>query len=209
VQGDVSGGSNTTIGDLHSEGGAAVSGTANVLSAGPGERFEYVTTFTENGIGNRYNKVQVPALGISPSYLRSTYCTGAPTFYGVPVTYVNQGITFKNDQVVSGIYCVTGGIKVQSRVSGAAVLLATGTISFSGGDQNLVTADPTGADLLMLSGSADSKAISVLGTNVKFKGALVATGGVYAAANDSVLESFLRGSQVLIAGSGNLIKTAQ
>ncbi len=205
----VSGGSNTAIGDLHSEGSATVSGTGHVLSAGPGERFEYVTTFTDNGTGNQYHKVQVPALGMAPSYLRSTYCTGAPTLFGVPVTYVNQSITFKNDEVLSGIYCVTGDIKIQSRVSGSAVLLATGPITTSGGDQNLVTADPTGADLLMRSGSADSKSISILGTTAKFKGALVATGGVYVAAKDSVFQSYLGGSQVLIAGSGNLLKTPQ
>jgi hypothetical protein len=43
---------------------------------------------------------------------------------------------------------VTGDIKIQSRVTGKVVLLATGLITTSGGSENLETADPTGADVL-------------------------------------------------------------
>jgi hypothetical protein len=66
---------------------------------------------------------------------------------GVPIIYSNGDLTFKNDQTAAGIYCVTGNIKLQSRVAsresrvaGAAVLLATGTITTSGDDQQLSTA---------------------------------------------------------------------
>jgi hypothetical protein len=206
-----SGGGNHATGDLHSEGSVLISGNSHVLSAAPGERFEYVTTFTDIGNGNSYNRFQVPPLGITPSYLRSTYCTGAPTFMGVPVTYSNTSVTFKNDQVISGIYCVTGDIKIQSRVTGKVVLLATGLITTSGGDQKLQTADPTGADVLLLAGSTDpQKAISIQAADATFKGAIVATdGGVYISSKNSTFDTGLLGSQVLVAGQNNLLKAPQ
>jgi len=201
-----SGGGNKATGDLHSEGAVLISGNSHVLSAGPGERFEYVTTFTDIGIGNTYNKVQVSPLGIAPTYLRSTYCTGASTFMGVPVTYYTGTLTFKNDAVASGIYCVTGDIKIQSRVTGRAMFLATGLVTTSGSRQQLVTADPTGADLLILAGSTNTKAVSIQSTDSSFKGALVATGGVYISSNTSTFDTGLVGKQVLVSGNTNLFK---
>jgi hypothetical protein len=202
-----SGGGNKATGDLHSEGSVLISGNSHVLSAGTGERFEYVTTFSDIGTGNSYNKFKVAPLGITPSYLRSTYCTGASTFMGVHVTYVSGTVTFKNDAVAAGIYCVVGDIKIQSRVRGKATLLATGTISTSGSRQMLETADPTGADLLMLSGSNNtSKAISIQSTDSQFKGALVAAGGVYISSNTSTFDTGLLGNQVLVSGNNNLLK---
>lgn len=204
-----SGNSNKSTGDLHSEGSVLISGNSHVLSAGTGERFEYVTTFTDVGTGNSYNKFKVPPLGITPSYLRSTYCTGALTVMGVPVTYSTKSITFKNDQVVSGIYCVTGDIKIQSRVSGKVVLLATGLITTSGGNEKLETADPTGADVLLLAGSSDVKAVSIQATDSVFKGAIVAAGGVYISSKNSTFDTGLLGQQVLVSGSNNLLKAPQ
>lgn len=201
-----SGGGNTATGDLHSEGAVLVSGNSHVLSAGQGERFEYVTTFSDIGTGNRYNKFQVSPLAIAPTYLRSTYCTGASTFMGVPVTYVTGTLTFKNDAVASGIYCVAGDIKIQSRVTGKAMFLATGLITTSGSRQRLETADPTGADVLMLAESTNSKAISIQSTDSLFKGALVATGGVYISSNTSTFDTGLVGKQVLVSGNTNLLK---
>jgi len=201
------GGTNTATGDLHSEGSVTISGNSHVLSAAPGERFEYVTTFTDIGTGNAYNKFQVPPLGIKPSYLRSTYCTGAATVMGVPVHYSTGTLMLKNDTVVSGIYCVTGDIKIQSRVSGTATLLATGQITTSGSRLNLTTADPTGADVLMLSGSTSTKAISIQSLECNLTGVLVATGGVYISSNTSTLEAGMVGTQVLVAGNTNLLKT--
>jgi len=204
-----SGGSNTATGDLHSEGSVLISGNSHVLSAATGERFEYVTTFSDIGTNNHYNKFQVPPLGIAPSYLRSTYCTGASTFMGVPVTYSVQSVTFKNDQVISGIYCVTGDIKIQSRVSGTVVLLATGSITTSGGNQMLETADPTGADVLLLSGATDVKAISIQSTDATFKGVIVSAGGVSLGSKSSTFDSGVLGTQVLVSGSNNLLKAPQ
>jgi hypothetical protein len=203
---NVSGGSNRATGDLHSEGSVLISGNSHVLSADPGERFEYVTTFSDIGTRNRYNQVQVPSLGVSPTYLRSTYCTGAPTFMGVPVFYATGGRTFKNDEKVNGIYCVDGDIKIQSRVTGKAVFLATGLITTSGSRQTLETADPTGADLLMLAGSSSLKAITIQSTDSLFKGALVATGGVQISSLNSIFDTGLLGSQVIVAGGTNLLK---
>jgi hypothetical protein len=204
-----SGNNHTATGDLHSEGSVLISGNSHVLSAAAGERFEYVTTFSDIGTGNSYNKFQVAPLGITPSYLRSTYCTGAATFMGVPITYSSKSLTFKNDEVISGIYCVTGDIKIQSRVSGNVVLLATGTISTSGGDQNLATADPTGADVLLLAGSSDVKAISIQASDATFKGVIVSTGGVYISSKRSTFDTGLLGTQVLVSGSYNLLKAPQ
>ena len=204
-----SGNTNKATGDLHSEGSVLISGNGHVLSAGSGERFEYVTTFSDIGTNNTYNKFQVATLGIAPSYLRSTYCTGASTFMGVPVTYSTKSVTFKNDQVISGIYCVTGDIKIQSRVTGKVVLLATGLITTSGGNQNLETADPTGADVLLLAGSTGPKAISIQATDSVFKGAIVATGGVYVSSKNSTFDTGLLGTQVLVSGSNNLLKAPQ
>lgn len=205
-----SGNSNKATGDLHSEGSVLISGNSHVLSAATGERFEYVTTFTDIGTGNQYNKFQVPPLGITPSYLRSTYCTGAATFMGVPVTYSNKSLTFKNDQVISGIYCVTGDIKIQSRVTGKVVLLATGLITTSGGNESLQTADPTGADVLLLAGSSDPKAsISIQASDSGFKGAIVAKGGIYISSKNSTFDTGLLGNQVLVSGSNNLLMAPQ
>jgi len=128
---------------------------------------------------------------------------------GVPVTYSAQSVTFKNDQVISGIYCVTGDIKIQSRVSGKVVLLATGLITTSGGDQKLETADPTGADVLMLAGSSDVKAISIQSSDATFKGVIVSTGGVYVSSKNSTFDGGLLGTQVLVSGSNNLLKAPQ
>jgi hypothetical protein len=205
------GNTNKATGDLHSEGSVLINGNSHVLSAAAGERFEYVTTFTDIGIGNAYNKFQVAPLGITPSYLRSTYCTGASSLMGVPITYSNKTVTFKNDQVISGIYCVNGDIKIQSRVKGTVVLLATGLITTSGGGEKLQTADPTGADVLMLANSADpQKAISIQATDSTHKGALVATaGGIYVASKNSTFDTGLLGSQVLVSGQGNLLKAPQ
>jgi hypothetical protein len=201
-----SGGGNTATGDLHSEGGVLISGNSHVLSAGKGERFEYVTTFSDIGTGNSYNEFQVSPLGIAPNYLRSTYCTGASAFMGVPVTYVTGTLTFKNDAVASGIYCVVGDIKIQSRVTGKAMFLATGLVTTSGSHQTLETADPTGADVLVLSESANSKAVSIQSHESLFKGALVATGGVYISSNTSTFDTGLVGKQVLVSGNTNLLK---
>jgi hypothetical protein len=63
----VTGGSNTAVGDLHSKGSLMIGGTSNVLAGGAGERFEYVTTFTDVGNGNQYNKVRVPPQAIAPA----------------------------------------------------------------------------------------------------------------------------------------------
>jgi hypothetical protein len=204
-----SGGSNKATGDLHSESSVLISGNKHVLSAGTGERFEYVTTFTDIGTGNAYNKFQVAPLGITPSYLRSTYCTGGATFMGVPITYSSKSVTFKNDQVISGIYCVTGDIKIQSRVSGTVVLLATGLITTSGGGENLATADPTGADVLLLAGSTDVKGVSIQATDSTFNGAIVSAGGVYISSKNSTFDTGLLGTQVLVSGSDNLLKAPQ
>lgn len=201
----VTGIDNTTLGDVHVEDGIVISGARHVLSAAAGERLEYVTTFTDNSTGSVYNDYQVPALGIAPQYLRSTYCTGAGSFMGVPVTYSNKDLTFKNDAVISGIHCVTGDIKIQARVTGAAVLLATGEIKTSGGDQHLSTADPTGADLLMLADSADPNAISLRQKDASFAGAIVATGGVVVGSMNSTFTGNLVGESATLGGSNNTL----
>jgi hypothetical protein len=201
----VSGGHNTTLGDVHVENGIVIAGNSHVLSAAAGERLEYVTTFTDNSNGSIYNKFQVPALGIAPQFLRSSYCTGAGSLMGVPITYSNDDLTFKNDETVSGIYCVTGNIKIQSRVTGTAVLLATGKITTSGGNQHLSTADPLGADLLMLAGSADSNAVGLQQKDASFVGAIVAAGGVALGSTNSLYDGSLVGQSATLGGSNNTL----
>jgi hypothetical protein len=127
------------------------------------------------------------------------------------VTYSSKSVTFKNDQGISGIYCVTGDIKIQSRVTGTVVLLATGLITTSGGGEKLQTADRTGADVLMLANSADpQKAITIQASDSTHKGALVATaGGVYVASKNSTFDTGLFGSRVLVSGQGNLLKAPE
>ena len=147
---------------------------------------------------------------IPANRINSVDANGKPNgVMGVPVTYSNKSITFKNDQVVSGIYCVTGDIKIQSRVTGKVVLLATGLITTSGGNENLETADPTGADVVMLAGSTDVKAISIQATDSVFKGVIVAAGGVYISSKNSTFDTGLLGTQVLVSGTNNLLKAPQ
>ena len=201
----VTGVGNTTLGDVHVEDGIVISGSSHVLSAAAGERLEYVTTLTDNSTGSVYNAFQVPPLGIAPQYLRSSYCTGAASLLGVPITYSNKDVTFKNDQVISGIYCVTGDIKVQSRVTGAAVLLATGKISTSGGNQVLSSADPLGANVLMLADSASANAISLQQKDASFVGAIVATGGVVVGSMHSTYTGSLVGQSATLGGSSNTV----
>jgi len=122
---------------------------------------------------------------------------------GVPVTYFNSDLTFKNDAQISGIYCVTGDIKIQSRVTGTAVLLATGKITTSGGSQQLTTADPTGADVLMLAGSPDPNAISLQQKDATFVGAVVAGGGVAVGSTNSRYDGSLIGQSAKLGGGGN------
>jgi len=201
----VNGIGNTTLGDVHVENGIVIGGNSHVLSAAAGERLEYVTTLTDNSVGSIYNAFKVPALGIAPQYLRSTYCTGASSLMGVPITYSNSNLTFKNDQTIAGIYCVTGDIKIQARVTGTAVLLATGKISTSGGSQHLSTADPTGADLMILAGSADSNAASLQQKDASFVGAIVATGGVVIGSMNSTYDGNLVGQSATLGGSSNTL----
>ncbi len=202
------GGSNTVLGDLHSEGEIRVGGNSHVLSAAPGERLEYVTKLDDKSTGSAYNAFQVPGFGMVPEYLRSTYCDAGPTLMGIPVTTIVGDLTLRNDEVVNGIYCVTGNIKIQSRVTGSAVLLATGTITTAGGNQNIVTADPTGADLLMHAQSVSKKAIALAPDNAAFQGAVVAAGGIEISSRLSLLDTGIVGRQVSVSGSGNIIKAA-
>jgi hypothetical protein len=118
---------------------------------------------------------------------------------------VRGDLTFKNDETVSGIYCVTGNIKIQSRVTGTAVLLAIGKIATSGGDQHLSTAGPLGADLLMLAGSADSNAIGLQQKDASFAGAIVAIGGVTLGSTNSLYDGSLVGQSATLGGSNNTL----
>jgi hypothetical protein len=45
----------------------------------------------------------VPPFGIAQQYLPSSYCTGASSLMGVPITYSSTDLTFKNEEVGSGI----------------------------------------------------------------------------------------------------------
>jgi hypothetical protein len=191
------------LGDIHSESSVTLSGNTHTLSAAADERLEHVTTFTDGSTGSQYNRYQVPAFGQAPAYLQSTYCSGAGSLMGVPITYISGNYTVPNDAVLSGIYCVTGSIKIQARVTGAAVLVAGGKISTSGGGQNLTTADPTGADVLLFAASNDDKAIGVA-TGV-YMGSLVATGGIEIGSMDTVVTAALVGRKVVVKGQENLV----
>jgi hypothetical protein len=203
---DIEGTTHTSLGDLHSEGSVTLGGSTHVLSAGSGERLEYVTTFLDGSTGSQYNLFQVTAFGLAPQYLASTYCNGGSNVMGVPVTYITSKTwNVKNDTVLSGIYCVTGSVKIQSRVTGTATIVATGTIQTTGGDQSLATADPTGADLLMLSGSMDAKAIALNQAPGFFKGAVVAAGGIEIAGMDTTVDTAVIGNTVTVKGVENVL----
>lgn len=201
----VSGTTETALGDMHSEGSIVLNGSTHTLSAAPGEKLTYVTTFTDGSVESSYNLMQVPAFGQSPQYLASTYCNGASSVMGVPVTYFTEGHTFHNRSTMSGIYCVTGDIKIQSGVSGSAVLVASGKITTSGGGQALNSEDPFGAEVLMLAGSADDKAISVGGLDATFNGALVATGGIEVKARRTSVTTALIARQIIVEGELHVI----
>jgi hypothetical protein len=201
----VNGTSHTALGDLHSEQSVTLTGMTHVLSAGAGERLEYVTTLTDSSTGSTYHAFKVPALGIKPTYLASTYCNGALSLLGVPVSYVSGNQTFQNGTVLNGIYCVTGNIKIQSGVTGSAVLVAGGTISTAGGGHNLKTADPTGADVLLMAGSNDDKAIVVDSAAGRWIGVLVATGGIEIAAQEQLIDGGVIGRQVVVKGLTNVL----
>jgi hypothetical protein len=204
----ITGTRHTSLGDLHSETSIVLHGNAHTLSAGAGERLEYVTTFSDGSVGSTYNLFQVPALGIAPVYLVSTYCSGAPDLMGVPITYVDGDWTAKNNQVLSGIYCVSGNIKIQSRVSGSATLVGSGptsTITTAGGDQNLSTADPTGADVLLLTASVAAKAIVLDANEARFTGAVVAAGGVEISSNGTTVDTAVVAENITVKGDHNLL----
>jgi hypothetical protein len=203
---DISGTAQISLGDLHSEGALNLGGNAHVLSAGAGERLEYVTTFTNGSVGSTFNLFQVPALGIAPIYLASTYCGGASVLMGVPVQYISGNMIIKNDTVLSGIYCVDGGIKIQARVTGTATLVATGTINrTAGGSQSLMTADPTGADLLMFSGSSSSKALVLNQSDAFFKGVIFAKGGIELSGMRSTVDTAIIGNSIIVKGANNTL----
>jgi len=196
----------TSLGDLHSEGALGLSGNTHVLSAGAGERLEYVTTFTDGSTGSVYNLFQVPALGIAPQYLASTYCAvGMTDVMGVPITRINGNWKIPNNSVISGIYCVTGDIKIQPGGTGSAVLVAGRTMTASGGAQNLTTADPTGADVLVLAGSTAVKAISIGANDAFIRGALVAQGGIEVSGMNTLVDPALIGLTVTVKGSNNVV----
>jgi hypothetical protein len=197
------GSTHTGLGDIHSESSFALAGVTHTLSAASGERLQYVTTFTDSSTGSQYNQFQVPAFGQAPAYVQSTYCSGAASLMGVPITYITGNHTFPNDAVLSGIYCVSGDIKLHKGVTGAAVLVAGGEISTSGDGQNLTTADPTGADVLLFAWSDDDKAASVGAGS--YAGTIVARGGVEVGAMGTVVTSALVGRTVVVKGLLNAV----
>lgn len=201
----ITGTTERALGDLHSESSVVLTGSTHVISAAANERLEYVTTLTDQSTGSKYNAFQVPALGIKPTYLASTYCSGDATLMGVPITYIKGNHTFHNGAVLSGIYCVSGDIKIQSDVTGSAVLVAAGTIGTSGGGQNLKTADPTGADVLLLSGSNGDNAISVSAPQGRFVGVIVATGGVEIASQEQLADGGVIGRLIAVKGMNNVL----
>jgi hypothetical protein len=204
----ISGTGHTSLGDLHSETSIDLHGTSHTLSAAAGERLEYATTFTDGSTGSTYNLFQVPPLGIAPQYLVSTYCSGAADLLGVPITYVTGDFTAKNNAVLSGIYCVTGNIKIQSRVTGTATLVGAGplsTITTAGGDQNLTTADPTGADVLLLTAAQVAKAITLGANEARFTGAVVAGGGVEVSSIESVVDTAIIAKTITVKGDRNVL----
>jgi hypothetical protein len=75
----------------------------------------------------------------------------------------------------------------------------------SGGNQHLSTADPLGADLLMLAGSADSNAIALQQKDASFAGAIVATGGVTLGSTNSLYDGSLVGQSATLGGSNNTL----
>jgi hypothetical protein len=193
-------------GDIHSEGAFSITGNRHTISAAPAERLEHVTTFSNTGTSNRFNRFQVPKMNISPRYLRSTYCGGPTTFMGVPVTYTTGNRTF-NAGTVSGIHCVTGDITITRAVTGKAVFLATGRIITTGDRQSLTTADPSGADLLFLAGSTSPQAISLGETSGSYTGAMVATGGAQIASIGSVVNGGVIGSQIAVTGPNTALRS--
>jgi hypothetical protein len=90
-------------------------------------------------------------------------------------------------------------------VTGSAVLVASGTIGTSGGGQNLKTADPTGADVLLLSGSNDDKAISLGSPLGRFVGVIVATGGVEIASQEQLADGGVIGRLIAVKGMNNVL----
>lgn len=204
----ISGGSLDVLGDLHSETGVNLSGTGHIVSAGADERLEYVTSFTDNSTGSTYNDVQVAPFFAAPQYLASTYCGGASALMGVPITYVPGNWNIKHDTVLSGIYCVSGDVKIQARVTGTATIVATGVIDkirTTGGDQSLATADPTGADLLMLAGATGERAITLVPTDAVWKGVVVSMGGLEVGGQTSRLEGSFIGNLLQLKGSDNVV----
>ncbi len=85
------------------------------------------------------------------------------------------------------------------------MLIAGGKITTSGGDQQLTTADPFGADLLMLAGSGDSPAISVGGRDATFGGVLVAAGGIDVWSQTTSMMPALVGQQIHVGGRNHTI----
>ncbi len=201
----ITGTSQTALGDLHSESSVVLSGATHVISAAAGERLEYVTTLTDQSTGSKYNAFKVTPLGIKPTYLSSTYCSGASSLMGVPITYISGNHTFHNRAVVSGIYCVSGNIKIQSDVTGSAVMIAGGTITTSGGGQNLKTADPTGADVLLMAGSNIDKAISADAALIRFVGVLVATGGIEVSSQNALADGGVVGRLIVVKGLNHVL----
>jgi hypothetical protein len=125
---------------------------------------------------------------------------------GVPVQYISGNMIIKNDTVLSGIYCVDGGIKIQARVTGTATLVATGTINrTAGGSQSLMTADPTGADLLMFSGSSSSKALVLNQSDAFFKGVIFAKGGIELSGMRSTVDTAIIGNSIIVKGANNTL----
>lgn len=204
----VTGRGHESLGDLHSETDASLSGSIHRLSDDAGERIEYGGLFSDGSSGSTYNQLFRPAFGVAPQYYPENYCNGSSSIMGVPVTQVSGNWTISRDTVLSGIYCVDGNLKIQARVSGVATIVATGLVSksqTSGGDQNLTTADPTGADVLILSKSTASTAIEIVQSDGTWTGAVAAPGGVAFGGRNSKLDGIILGGKVSLKGSANLI----
>jgi hypothetical protein len=79
------------------------------------------------------------------------------------------------------------------------------TITTAGGDQNLTTADPTGADVLLLTAAEVAKAITLGANEARFTGAVVAGGGVEISSIESIVDTAVIAKTITVKGDRNIL----
>jgi thermitase len=199
----LSGSKGSIIGTAHSNADLRISGSNNRISGA----VEYVTSFEDGGDSNSYlGPAQVAAAAPPLSYLIADYRPGGAAAMAAQsagrYTAVSGDLDISDTTVLDGLYYVGGNAKLSaSNISGAATIVAEGTIDVSG---SLLRLTPYAGGLLLFANKADlgASVIKLGGSDSELQGAIYGPGGrVELSGSKNTLAGLILGAALALSGS--------